>query len=157
MTRTGVSNPSKDCGIDEDFRFLTGQSEAARSKGTLTQIQLCIGEIQTTAAEESTPVCEREPGTGGCPLKFCQGLFQEDCTCVPVPPICTRQSWICTLFFMHACICNQMSRSSVRAQEAPGPLVPLQLSGSQWTKERDGLWVSEALVAWVLLPGKEQG
>lgn len=43
MARTGGSNPSKDYGIDEDFWFLTGQSQVARSKVTLIQIQLCIG------------------------------------------------------------------------------------------------------------------
>lgn len=43
MARTEGSNPSMDCGVDEDFRFLTRQSEVARNNVTLIHIQLCIG------------------------------------------------------------------------------------------------------------------
>lgn len=43
MARIQGSNSSKDYGINEVFRLLTGQSEAARSKITPIQIQLWIG------------------------------------------------------------------------------------------------------------------
>lgn len=43
MARTGVSNPSVDCRVGEDFRFLTRQSEVASNKVTLIHTQLCIG------------------------------------------------------------------------------------------------------------------
>lgn len=59
--------------------------------------------------------------------------------------------------FMHIYICIKWNKSAMRLQEAPEPLVHLQLFGSHQPEERDGLWVLEALIVWMFLPEKEQG